>query len=1543
MKARVDSARTTLRHHVRLSIALLGLSLAVLVLFVSGSGANLALPNTFEGDDGNLVVNAAGATDWANVSPVINDDVPSGSNDNSFGQGTKEDDPNVTIVTGSIPPNKNDLTRSYFSTKSVGGHTYLYLAWERAVNTGSANLDFELDQNATPNWSGSTTGAVTINRTEGDLLITYDFGGSGTPDIGLLTWLTAGNGHSDSDCFASGQKLPCWGDHVDLSASGFAVGAVNTGDITDPLLNGGTTLSAGLFGEAAIDLSAVPGGPFTQDTCASFGTEFVKSRASGSSIDAELKDFIAPGPIHLSNCGSVKIVKDAQPDSSQSFGYTADTSLVPGGSFSLVDDGTGTNNSKEIKNVKPGTYTVSENGSLPAGWALTGLTCDDPSSDSTTSGSTATIKVGSNEDITCTYTNTYTKASPTLATLLSNLGPVAVGSTVHDSASFTGYRAPATGTSTVTYTVYDNNTCTSNANDVNAGTVNVNKTTGQIPDSNPVTFNNAGDYYWQASFSGDDANNAVTSPCLSEHLVVNKAKPTIATQLSSESITVGGSVHDSSTLSGSTANAGGTVSYKVYDNNTCTQNANTVDAGTKTVTNHLVPDSDPVTFNNAGDYYWQASYSGDSNNEAATSPCLSEHLVVNKAKPTIATQLSADTVTVGASVHDSSTLTGATANAGGTVVYTVYSNNTCTAMFASGGTKTVTNGVVPDSNPVTFGTAGDYYWQAAYSGDSNNEAATSPCLSEHLVVNKAKPTIATQLSSESIAVGGTVHDSSTLTGATATAGGTVTYKVYDNNTCTQNANTVDAGTKTVTNHLVPDSNPVTFNNAGDYYWQASYSGDANNAAATSPCLSEHLVVGKAKPTIATQLSDESITVGGSVHDSSTLTGATATAGGTVNYKVYDNNTCTQNANTVDAGTKTVTNHLVPDSNPVTFNVAGDYYWQASYSGDSNNEAATSPCLSEHLVVNKATPSAATTLHNAAGDAVVANGTHLPLGSSLYDVASLTGVDGIPFSGTVTFNFFKNAACTGEPFATQTGASITGSSATSSTRGPLGAGSYAFNATYVAGNDPSYNSSAVSECEPFVVDKAQPGVTTAVHDADHNDVTNKTILVGSSVHDTAHVSGGVEGFPTGNVTFTLYTGPNCMLASKVVATDGTESGDVRSVSEMLLAAGTYGFKATVAGNDNYLAAEGACEPFVVAAPAITIAKNPATQAVNSGGTANFTITVTNTGTVTLTNVTVTDPLSTGCNKVVGTLDPGQSSTYTCSQSGVTAAFTNVATVTGHPPVGPDVTASASANVTVNPPPSSPETPTPTPTPAPPTVVDLAIVKTVDKASVVKGSNVTYTLTVTNNGPVTDTNVQVADSLPVGVTYVSSSSSQGTCSGTAVVQCNIGTMTNGQKVTITIVVNTVNTGTIANTATVVGALPETTLSNNTSSVSFNVTAPPAPKEKPKPVFKPPVVKPKPKPVPPPCYAVVVAPKSLTVGKNAHLQLHVTAKDKSLAGVKILVKGAGILKVSNRTDKSGHVTMVLHPKKPGIVLVKPAAYKGCTNPRIGVVAAFTPPVTG
>jgi hypothetical protein len=81
---------------------------------------------------------------------VRGDDLPSGRDDNAFGMGTKEDDPNVSVVTGSIPPNKSDLTRFYVANEFVSGSNFLYLAWERSNVLGSANMDFEINQEAQP-------------------------------------------------------------------------------------------------------------------------------------------------------------------------------------------------------------------------------------------------------------------------------------------------------------------------------------------------------------------------------------------------------------------------------------------------------------------------------------------------------------------------------------------------------------------------------------------------------------------------------------------------------------------------------------------------------------------------------------------------------------------------------------------------------------------------------------------------------------------------------------------------------------------------------------------------------------------------------------------------------------------------------------------------------------------------------------------------------------------------------------------------------------------------------------------------------------------------------------------------------------------------------------------------------------------------------------------------------------------------------------------------------------------------------------------------
>ena len=54
-------------------------------------------------------------------------------------------------------------------------------------------------------------------------------------------------------------------------------------------------------------------------------------------------------------------------------------------------------------------------------------------------------------------------------------------------------------------------------------------------------------------------------------------------------------------------------------------------------------------------------------------------------------------------------------NAGGTVTYSYYTNNTCSTGKVSPAAVTVTAGAVPNSATMTFNTAGTYYWQAVYA------------------------------------------------------------------------------------------------------------------------------------------------------------------------------------------------------------------------------------------------------------------------------------------------------------------------------------------------------------------------------------------------------------------------------------------------------------------------------------------------------------------------------------------------------------------------------------------------------------------------------------------------------------------------------------------------------------------------------------------------------------------------------------------------------------------------------------------------------------
>jgi hypothetical protein len=117
------------RRAVRRRLGLVVAATTVLGFTFAGPVLANLTGSTFESNDGNLIVNTAGNTDWVNApNRVRGDDLASGGTDNSFGQGTKEDDPAVSVVTGSIPPQKSDLTRFYVANEFAGNKNYLYQA-----------------------------------------------------------------------------------------------------------------------------------------------------------------------------------------------------------------------------------------------------------------------------------------------------------------------------------------------------------------------------------------------------------------------------------------------------------------------------------------------------------------------------------------------------------------------------------------------------------------------------------------------------------------------------------------------------------------------------------------------------------------------------------------------------------------------------------------------------------------------------------------------------------------------------------------------------------------------------------------------------------------------------------------------------------------------------------------------------------------------------------------------------------------------------------------------------------------------------------------------------------------------------------------------------------------------------------------------------------------------------------------------------------------------------------------------------------------------
>jgi hypothetical protein len=562
-------------------------------------------------------------------------------------------------------------------------------------------------------------------------------------------------------------------------------------------------------------------------------------------------------------------------------------------------------------------------------------------------------------------------------------------------------------------------------------------------------------------------------------------------------------------------------------------------------------------------------------------------------------------VSVGTTVHDTATLTGASSNAGGTVTYKRFTTIDCTGS-STDQNVTVTNGVVPDSSDFTPSTAGSYSYQAVYGGTNGppqNLGATSPC--EPLTVTAVAPTVTTAIHDAShsvvtsVPLGTTVHDSVTVSGSQGTATGNVTFDFFNNGTC--------SGTPAATSGNFALSggsvDATTFTQgplgAGSYAFMAHYAGAGNYSAADSPC--EPLTVNQATPGLSTTVKDSGgntvddanpAALGTAVHDTAALSGQVGSFSfdgtATVTYSFFNNNNCSGTA----ASTENVTvaaNGSVPDSTPQTLG-AGDYSYQATYNGNDDYTSKTSDC--EPFKVSQATPGLSTTVKDSGGN-TVDNANPAALGAAVHDTAALSGqVGSFSFDGTatVTYSFFNNNNCSGTAASTENVTVAANGTVPDSSAQTLGAGDYSYQATY---NGNANYSSKTSPCEPFKVSKATPGLSTTVKNGSGNTVDNTNPApLGTPVHDTATLSGQVGSFSfngTATVTYAFFKNNSCAgtpfsTENVTVAANGT----VPDSAAQTLAAGDYSYQATYNGNANYSSKTSPCEPFKVskATPGLT---------------------------------------------------------------------------------------------------------------------------------------------------------------------------------------------------------------------------------------------------------------------------------------------------------------------------------------------------------------------
>ncbi len=241
--------------------------------------------------------------------------------------------------------------------------------------------------------------------------------------------------------------------------------------------------------------------------------------------------------------------------------------------------------------------------------------------------------------------------------------------------------------------------------------------------------------------------------------------------------------------------------------------------------------------------------------------------------------------------------------------------------------------------------------------------------------------------------------------------------------------------------------------------------------------------------------------------------------------------------------------------------------------------------------------------------------------------------------------------------------------------------------------------------------------------------------------------------------------------------------------------------------------------------LSLTKTADPARITPGDPVTYTLTVANNGPSQANGVAVTDRLPTGLTFTSGSAGCAQAGgTVTCTAatlaSGATISFTVTADTASN--VG-DITNSATVSAVTADPSTGNNTAAATSTASP--QADLSLTKSAT-SPVIPGQNVTYSLTIANQGPSDAATVVVTDPAPTGVslTAVTATPAGFRCTiSSNQLTCSSNSVPNGYRDTVSVTgaVDASATGSVMNTATIASATADPTAGNNSASVTSTLS--------------------------------------------------------------------------------------------------------------------------